>query len=57
MTIETVFEEEWSEDAGAYVPTENILGFRAVGGDGTVYGWGDSPDEASETALRTVWRV
>lgn len=57
MTIETVFEEEWSEDAQAYVPTTGILGFRAVGGDGTIFGWGDSPDEAGEAALRAVWRV
>ena len=57
MQIIPVFAEEWSDDAGAYVPTSEILGYRAVARDGRAVGWGDTREEAIECVLRIMWRI
>ena len=49
--------EEWSDSLEAYVPTNELLGYRAYSEDGTIFGWGDTADEARDCLRRILWRV
>lgn len=57
MIVQTIFEEEWSDEAEAYVSTGQALGYRAYSDDGEIFGWGDTPEDAKACLRRILWRL
>ncbi len=57
MQITTVYAEDWDDDHMAYVPTEEVLGYRALTDAGVLIGYGDTRDSALECARRAMWRT
>lgn len=53
MTIEPVWRQIWSEEG--YVDTGELIGYRAVNERGQVLAYGESPQEAAESALEAQW--
>ena len=56
MYIHVLHREVWSDAAGDYVPTDEIIGYRAYSGDGQVFGYGESVREAEDCLRRILWR-
>lgn len=57
MQIQTVYAEEWDDGSLTYVPTEEVLGYRALTDTGVLIGYGTTRDSALECARRAMWRT
>lgn len=57
MFIQKLFREEWSDEEGDYLPTDQIIAYRAWSDDGKCFGYGETAQEAEDCLRRILWRV
>ncbi len=57
MHIQVLHREEWCDIEGNYVPTDEIIGYRAWSDDGKCFGYGETVQEAEDCLRRILWRV
>ncbi len=46
---------EWSEAEGMYISTHELLGYKVIGTDGKVLGYGETKSDAIEAAYEALW--
>lgn len=57
MYIQVLHREEWCDKAGDFVPTDEIIGYRAWSDDGKCFGYGETQPEAEDCLYRILWRI
>jgi hypothetical protein len=57
MNIQVLHREEWCDVEGNYVPTSEIIGYRAWSADGKCFGYGETQQEAEDCLRRILWRI
>ena len=53
--LEPVWRMEWSEAEGMYISTHELLGYKVIGTDGKVLGYGETKSDAIEAAYEALW--
>lgn len=57
MYIQVLHRETWCDVEGNYVPTDQIIAYRAWSNDGSCFGYGETQQEAEDCLRRILWRI
>lgn len=57
MYIQVLHREVWCDVEGNYVPTDEIIAYRAFCEDGLIFGYGETKEEAEACLRRILWRL